>query len=78
MAERNRELLDACRFVPFRVTMAGGTEADVVDPKSAELTPSVLRLYSESPKQWKSMLSLHHLIAVETLEHEHPIFVQAN
>lgn len=84
MTELIRELLDRRPFVPFRITMGGKVPShyDVTDPGSAELTPSVVRLYRPDPaapdgRQWAAVLALEHVAAVDTTAADHPYVVPA-
>ena len=82
MIDRIREMLARRPFTPFRITLIGGSVADVTNPDMAEITSDVLRLYRPDPdhpgmRLWSSLLALQHVNSVETIEHEYPFIVEA-
>lgn len=82
VTELIRELLARRPFVRFRVTLTGGHTQDVTDPDLAEVDRDVLRVYYRDPsapggKRWAAVVSLDHVVAVDTTEADHPFVVPA-
>ncbi|MBX9580928.1 MAG: hypothetical protein K2X87_11520 [Gemmataceae bacterium] len=82
MTEIIRELLARRPFVPFRITLTGRSTQDVTDPDWAEIDRDVLRLYRPDPaapggRRWAAVVSLDHVVAVDTTDADPPIIIPA-
>lgn len=70
-----RARLAARPFIPFRLTLTGGTFQDVTEPESVEVDgdttgDGVVRVFRRAPDQpggrvWQTIISLPHVLSVE-------------
>lgn len=62
-----RMLLEASPFEPFTIHMAGRTSYDIPRPEGVSFSPHGGALYIHTGDQLRCILSLDHVVSVETI-----------